>query len=145
MHNPKSIGDPRQPMNDAQDLGQGDLFDQPADETTTTPDEAGPSTEEAFLAFHHANPHVWAALKELALDWRREGKKKCGVALLYNVARWRLSLRTEGDGMFELNDLWQSWYARALMHFVPELDGMFETRRAPEADAWIARLKNEAA
>ncbi|MGD9530542.1 MAG: hypothetical protein AB7L91_18395 [Dehalococcoidia bacterium] len=98
-----------------------------------------------FLEFHRQNPHVYTTLRDLAREWRGQGKTECGVALLYNVARWRLSLRTHGDLVFKLNDHFQPYYSRALMHFEPDLDGMFETRAADEADAWIESLKDGAA
>ncbi|MEU7817073.1 hypothetical protein [Pseudonocardia sp. NPDC049154] len=116
---------------------QGDLFAQ-------EPDRAQTMTE-AFLEFHRANPHVYRALRDLARNWLTQGKTKCSITLLYNVARWSLSLRTEGEGMFELNDHYQAYYARALMRFEPDLAGMFNIRTAPEADSWIASFDEAAA
>lgn len=97
-----------------------------------------PSMTERFLDFHRANPHVYLTLLRLAREWRTAGKGKCGIALLYNRARWELSLQLATDEAFEMNDHFQAFYARALMHFTPELVGLFDLRRAPEADAWIA-------
>lgn len=125
-------GDP-QHVAECLDPNQGDLF---AEETVQ--DEGPSDLTSTFLAFHAANPHVYLTLRELAREWRAQGKTKCGITLLYNTARWRRSLRTEGEGMFELNDHYQAYYARALMRFEADLDGMFDTRRAPAADAWIA-------
>lgn len=140
MHyEPKSIGNDRQAERD--DAGQGDLFAQPVDE----PPASARSMTEEFLEFHRTNPQVWDALVKLAREWRRAGKSRCGIALLYNKVRWQLSLEIAGDGTFELNDHYQAFYARALMHFRPELDGMFELRRAAEADAWIAQYLPPAA
>jgi hypothetical protein len=118
------------------DPDQGNLFDQAdaADELT-----------DAFLAFHAANPQVWNTLGKLAKEWKDAGKLRCGIALLYNTVRWKLSMEIEGDGAFELNDHYQAYYARALMQFVPELAGMFEIRRAPQADRWIATYQDQAA
>jgi hypothetical protein len=107
--------------------------------------DTGQTLTEAFLDFHAANPHVYIALRDLAREWRAEGKVKCGMGLLYNTARWRLSLRTRGEEVFELNDHYQAFYSRALMHFEAELDGLFNLRRAPEADAWIADVRAKVA
>lgn len=123
------------------DDGQGDLFAQVQEPKAPAP----ATTTDLFLEFHAANPHVYLALRDLAREWRREGKAKCGMGLLYNTARWRLSLRTEGEGMFELNDHYQAFYARALMRFEPDLAGLFNLRAAPEADRWIASLGKAAA
>lgn len=102
--------------------------DNPDDVRTTTAD---------FLAFHRANPNVYTTLRRLAKDWLRAGKGHCSMTLLYNIVRWRESLLIEGNGLFELNDHYVPFYSRALMHYEPELRGMFALRRAPEADAWI--------
>lgn len=94
-----------------------------------------------FLAFHHANPIVYRTCKRLAFEWLDAGKSKCGFALFYNQCRWVLSLAVKGDGVFELNNNHAAFYARALMHFEPELRGLFELRKAPAADAWIASVR----
>lgn len=112
----------------------------PADQDDAPSVEAKPTWTEKFLAFHAANPHVYLALRDLARDWVRQGKTKCGMGLLYNVARWKMSLRTEGEDLFELNDAYQAFYARALMFFEPDLAGLFNLRKAPEADEWVASL-----
>lgn len=103
-------------------------------------DEITPT--DTFLAFHHANPQVYRTLVGLAREWTRNGKVKCGIDLLWNTCRWRLSLEIEGEEQFELNNNFTPFYARALMHFEPDLAGIFNLRRAAEADAWIATHKN---
>lgn len=104
---------------------------------------------ERFLAFNKANPTVWGTLRDLAREWVASGKSKCGISLLYGTCRWRLSLEIVGAEQFELNDHFQAYYSRALMHFEPDLAGLFDLRRAPAADAWIAQYQrgddNEAA
>jgi hypothetical protein len=94
---------------------------------------------EAFLEFHRNNPQVYVTLRDLAREWTNGGKTKCGIELLWNTCRWRLSLAIKGDAQFELNNNHKSFYARALMHFEKDLAGIFDLRRAPEADAWIAQ------
>lgn len=109
------------------------------DSTQATPETADPgaTTTERFLAFHQANPHVYTTLLRLAREWRHRGKSKCGISLLYSRVRWELSLELATADAFEMNDHYQAFYARALMHFNPELAGLFDLRRAPEADTWI--------
>lgn len=120
------------------------LYDTESNDSTEPGQDDAPdgklSWTEKFLAFHQGNPHVYLALRDLAREWVGEGKVKCGMGLLYNTARWRLSLKTHDEGMFELNDAYQAFYSRALMHFEPELAGLFNLRQAPEADAWAATL-----
>lgn len=80
----------------------------------------------AFAAFHEANPQVYAELKMLAVRARRRGAHRIGIGMLFEVLRWRHTLRTEGD-TYKLNNNYRSRYARMLNH-EPELAGCFETR-----------------
>ena len=118
--------------------GQLDILAQ-ADELSAR--RPGPTLTEAFLDFHARNPQVYLTLRTLAREWRRAGKGKCGARMLWETLRWKLSLQIEGDDVFLLNDHAIAFYARALMRFEPDLAGMFDLRRAPEADAWIAQYQ----
>lgn len=113
------------------------------DSIATAPDGhvTSPDPTADFLAFHHDNPIVWVTLKKLCFDWQALGKSRVGFALFYNQCRWVLSLAIKGDGVFELNNNNAAFYARALMHYEPELRGLFETRKAPAADAWIQTVR----
>lgn len=157
MHyEPKSSQTPRQAGHD--ETGQGDLFTQPVDEPTpaavpaprTAPERTSRrkpkrTRTEAFLEFHAANPEVWTTLVRMARDWLAAGKGRCSIDLLVSYIRWETTMQMVGTDQFELNDHHSTFYARALMHFHPELDGMFELRSSPEADAWIEQYKNQAA
>lgn len=85
------------------------------------------SLQERFEAFHQANPHVYEALKQLALNLKRRGMERCGIAGLFEVLRYRYTLQTSGDD-YKLNNDYRSRYARLLMVQVPELRDFFETR-----------------
>lgn len=114
----------------------------------TVPDPSGQPIDPItarFLAFHQGNPQVYRTLVGLAREWRLSGKTKCGIELLWNTCRWRLSMAIEGEDSFELNNDFKSFYSRALMYFEPDLAGLFDLRRAPEADAWIAQYTGEVA
>lgn len=80
----------------------------------------------AFQAFHEANPHVYEELRMLALRARRAGSERIGMKMLFEVVRWRHTLRTQGDD-FKLNNNFTSRYARMLMQ-EPELADAFEIR-----------------
>jgi hypothetical protein len=84
------------------------------------------SIDERFQRFHEANPQVYDELLKLALRARRAGARRIGVKMLFEVLRWRHTLRTQGDD-FKLNNNYHSRYARLLMQ-EPELRGCFETR-----------------
>jgi hypothetical protein len=90
------------------------------------PDEL--TIEEAFLLFHERNPHVYAELVELARRAARRGVTRLGIGMLFEVLRWRHSLRTGGDP-FKLNNNYRSYYARLIMLRERDLAGIFETRR----------------
>lgn len=96
------------------------------------------SLRENFDRFHERNPHVYDELVKLAREWqRRRASGKCGIGMLYEVCRWHLSLRTEGEPL-ALNNNYRAFYARLIME-EPGLAGIFETRRQraveePEAE-----------
>ena len=86
----------------------------------------GQSLEEQFDAFHAANPHVYAALRTLAVSLKRRGAKKAGIGQLFEMLRWQYALQTQGND-YRLNNNYSSFYAR-LLNEDPDLRGMFETR-----------------
>lgn len=111
----------------------------PKNSTKTKPSAAPLGRLSAsFERFHQANPLVLEVLLRLAREWVAQGGRRCGIALLLNVTRWELGLRTQSEDGFKLNDHHGAYYARLLMRIAPELEGLFELRRAPEADAWVA-------
>lgn len=112
------------------DLASYPTVDYPADHVGP-PD--GLTIEEAFRAFHAANPHVYDELVKLARQARRRGVGRIGIGMLFEVLRWRVALRTGGDE-FKLNNNYRSYYARLMMLREPDLAGVFETRQlhAPE-------------
>jgi hypothetical protein len=84
--------------------------------------------EIAFLAFHEQNPIVFSTLKNLALGWKFSGKTKLGIAMLYERARWELTLSLTSTDDFKLNNNHRAFYARLLMRSEPQLAGLFNTR-----------------
>lgn len=83
--------------------------------------------EESFKRFHAANPHVYEALKAVAL-WCKRNNKRMGIKAIYERIRWEYSISTTGSP-YKLNNNHAPFYARALMKNEPELSGFFETRR----------------
>lgn len=104
-------------------------------------DAAGLSQSERFERFHAKNPHVYTALARLARRWRAAtGRQKQSVQRLIEIARCDEDICTGEDP--EINNDHAAYYARLLMLQEPDLAGMFEIRRAPEADQWIAILRH---
>lgn len=80
-----------------------------------------------FRQFHEANPHVYAKLRDLALQLKRKGRERYSITGLFEVVRWHTALNTT-DPDFKLNNNLRPWYARLLMDQEPELADFFRTR-----------------
>lgn len=89
--------------------------------------------QERFEAFHTANPHVYAALRGLALQMLGNGVRQYGIKGLFEILRWQFALQTKGEP-FKLCNNYTSRYARLLVKLNPELDGFFEFRCLREAN-----------
>lgn len=126
---------------------QPDLFSpiEPEPRAELTDQEwAALSPSERFERFHTENPLVYRTIVAKAREWRAAGNGKVGMSLLYGMVRWVLALETKGDP-YRVNDHYQAYYARLVMWLEPDLADIFDTRRSPDADAWIASLKAKAA
>ena len=82
--------------------------------------------QQRFLAFHYRNPNVYRELRLLALKAIDAGRKRYGIATLYEVLRWGLLTTTGRD--FKMNNDFKSRYARLLMEREPKLKGFFDVR-----------------
>ncbi len=83
--------------------------------------------ERAFQEFHAANPQVYSTLLRLAREAVSRGKRKLGMKMLWEVARWQIYLETVGDD-FKLNNNFTSRYARMMMTCEPDLKDVFNLR-----------------
>ncbi len=88
----------------------------------------GRGLEDRFWEFHEANPDVYRRLRALALQMRRRGVVRYGMAGLFEVLRWEHAMQTSDPEGFKLNNDYRSFYARLLMEREPELRGFFEVR-----------------
>lgn len=85
--------------------------------------------ERAFLAFHEANPEVYATLARLAREAVAAGRTRIGMKMLWEVLRWEMFIKTtDGDSEFKLCNNYHALYARVLMDQEPDLVGLFEIR-----------------
>ena len=85
--------------------------------------------KEQFEAFHIENPHVYALLRELALEARKAGVRVYGISMLWEVLRWKLCVETISNDEFKLNNNYRALYARMLMRTEPMLKDFFLTRK----------------
>lgn len=83
--------------------------------------------DRAFADFHAENPHVYDEIVLLTRRAHRAGARRIGIGMVFEVLRWRHTLRTRTDD-FKLNNNFRSRYARMVMEREPDLDGIFELR-----------------
>ncbi len=84
--------------------------------------------DERFYRFHLRNPQVYKELLRLARQAKRRGLKRIGIRMIWEVMRWNLSLSTDSDEEFRLNDHFTSRYVRLIILRNPSLRDMFELR-----------------
>ena len=88
-----------------------------------------PTIEERFESFHRENPHIYDELLFMALRLKHRGRKRYGIATLFEVLRYKKDIESTGSAGFKLNNDFRALYARRLMNNEPELRGFFEIRR----------------
>jgi len=79
-----------------------------------------------FEQFHAENPLILTTLEELADRWLRV-RQVVGMKMLWEVLRWNVGIRTNGDP-YKLNNNFTSRYAREILRRHPEWDGRIKTR-----------------
>ena len=88
------------------------------------------SIQENFVAFHETNPAVYFALQKLANQMWERGRRRIGIAMLFEVLRWDYYLNTnDPNSEFKLNNNYRAHYARMLMSNHPEWVGLFKTKK----------------
>ena len=84
--------------------------------------------DQAFVEFHHANPHVYDELVRLARRWKAAGHDRCAIGMLWEVLRWSAGIATDADDGLKLNNSFRSRYVRVIQANERDLVGFFETR-----------------
>jgi hypothetical protein len=84
---------------------------------------------ERFLAFHADNPRVLALLLRFADELIAAGRRRFGIAALWERMRWFVAVETRSATGLKLNNSYRSFYARLLLLLRPALVGVLETRR----------------
>lgn len=87
------------------------------------------SIAERFAAFHEQNPHVYDALRDLALKMQARGVKRWGIGAAFEVLRFNALMQTNSLD-YKLNNDYRSAYARLLMDSDARMVGFFETRKS---------------
>lgn len=90
-----------------------------------------------FLVYHNANPHVAEKLTEMAYTASKAGARNIGIAMLFEVLRWKTNIETiRTDGDFKISDSLAAPYARYIMKHNPQLQGVFKLKRS-EVDSYF--------
>lgn len=97
------------------------------------PSRPGQTIQEAFEAFHKANPWVYLALVQLTADWTRKGHKRIGIGMLTEVIRWQYGRQTVSVDGFKINNNFRSRYVRLLIADHPEWADVFSLRELKSA------------
>jgi hypothetical protein len=84
--------------------------------------------QERFDAWLALNPDVYPTIVALAREAKQAGKRRTGMKMLWEVARWTLGMRTTGDD-FKWNNDYTAAMSRLVQEREPDLAGMFETRK----------------
>lgn len=101
---------------------------QPALDFNPAQPAAGDLTiSERFEQFHRANPHVYAALRSLALAEAEQGARRISPKLLFEELRAGGVATAQGKDCYRLNNIFTSRYAR-LLASEPGLVGRIPTR-----------------
>ena len=88
-----------------------------------------------FWDFHRGNPVVLAMLRQYALVAKERKRDRYSIAIITEVIRWHVDIETSGSE-FKLNNSYQAYYARLLMHYEPDLKHFFRTCKVPGEDKW---------
>ncbi len=82
-----------------------------------------------FAEFHLANPEVYTTLVRLARTAKRRGLRRIGIRMLWERARWDLTLKTDDPTTpFKLDDRLTSRYVRLIQQQEPDLAPLFSIR-----------------
>jgi len=92
-----------------------------------------------FMEFHQKNPEVYRTLFQLAYNLYVKGIRKYGIAGLWEVMRWQMTMEL-ADEEFKLNNDYKAFYARLLMAQNSFLEGFFTVRNSEADEAFAYEL-----
>jgi hypothetical protein len=92
-----------------------------------------PTIQERFEKFHAHHPDVYAGLCALARKAKARGHKTFGIARIWEVMRWEVSVASDLVEEYKLSNSFRSRYSRLIMEQEPDLAGFFTTRELRSA------------
>jgi hypothetical protein len=75
-----------------------------------------------FLAYHKANPDIWKAFRDYALQAARARKRYSAKTIMERI-RWDREITTRGT--FKISNSFTSYYARAFVRAFPQHGHLF--------------------
>jgi hypothetical protein len=94
---------------------------------------------ERWNLYHEANPHILPKLTEMAYKASRAGQKNIGVAMLFEVLRWKTNVETVQTDGFKIADPLAAVYARVIMRDNLDLRSIFKLKKS-EVDPHFPEL-----
>lgn len=92
--------------------------------------DAGPSRhEEAAAKFDSAHPEVYALVQRFAFEAIGRGRRRIGIAAVWERIRWHFDVELDGGDGYKLNNSFRAYYARRFQADHPQHAGLFEVRR----------------
>ena len=88
--------------------------------------------EREFAAFHRANPTIYNRLEMLCVDAMRKGATRISVYELSEYLRMHVNIPKAPGAEYKVNNSYRPLYARLLIHNVPALAALIETRSRRE-------------
>lgn len=86
-----------------------------------------PEMVEKFEQFDRQNPIIYDLIKRYVGEAIAAGRRRIGIAAIFERIRWHLSVETAGDE-FKLNNNYRAFYARKFVRDYPQYAEIFETR-----------------
>ena len=88
----------------------------------------GKTIKQAFDEFHSKNPKVYKLFCEQCFRAIQRNRKKLSSKQILGFIRWEISLETESDDGFKINDAFTSHYSRLFVKDYPQHIEIFNFR-----------------
>ena len=89
--------------------------------------DAPAKADMAFIAYHHKNPHVYAAFRTIALRLYERGVRHYGAKAIMEIVRYETIIRAQTEPL-KTNNNYTSRYARLLATNDSRFADFFEFR-----------------
>jgi len=88
----------------------------------------GQTLDERFAEYHARNPLVFKLFERFARTALQSGRTHYSAKAIMERVRWEISIKSQDDQGFKINNNYTSRYARLLATEYPEFKGFFHMR-----------------